>query len=158
MEKPLVVYFSCTDTTAKKAKLLAQLLKTKALRLTAKVPYTSADLTWQNATSRANREQEDPACRPEFEPLELPEFETLFLGYPTWWGIPPRLIETFLESLELTNKHVVLFTTSGSSAPEKGRSELKRLFPQVTFGPVKRVNNATEAELNAWLTTLNAAD
>lgn len=154
MEKAIVVYFSCTDTTAKKAEVLAQILKTKAWRLQAKIPYTQADLTWQNATSRANQEQEDETSRPEFVPLELPEFETLFLGYPTWWGLPPRLIETFLESLDLTGKRIVLFTTSGSSTPEKGLAELKQLFSQVEFGPAKRVNNATATELVAWIKTL----
>lgn len=154
MEKAIVVYFSCTGTTAKKAELLAELLKTKARRLQAKIPYTQADLTWQNATSRANQEQEDGTSRPEFVPLELPKFETLFLGYPTWGGLPPRLIETFLESLDLTGKRVVLFTTSGSSTPEKGLAELKHHFPQVEFGPVKRVNNATATELATWIKTL----
>lgn len=115
---------------------------------------TQVDLTWQNATSRANQEQEDETSRPEFVPLELREFETLFLGYPTWWGLPPRLIETFLESLDLTGKRVVLFTTSCSSTPEKGLAELKQLFSQVEFGPAKRINNATATELTAWIKTL----
>lgn len=157
MANNVLVYFSETGTTESAAKKIANILDIPAMRLEAQVPYTSADLNWHDDNSRANEEQSDSKARPAFKPLEIDNYDTLILGYPTWWGVPPRIIDSFVESLNLKGKTVLPFTTSGSSAPERGVEELRKLLPDTLVLDGKRVNNASEAELAHWLKGNNIA-
>lgn len=151
MTKNALVYFSQTGTTENAAEKIAKILNIPAHQLEAKVPYTSADLNWHNDSSRANKEQNDENARPEFKPLNLGDFDTLILGYPTWWGVPPRIVDAFVESLDLKGKTVLPFATSGSTGPERGVERLRKLLPDSKVLAGRRVNNASEAELEDWL-------
>lgn len=153
--KNAIAYFSRTNNTKQEAVLLSDLLGVPATEIKAAVPYLDVDINWQNKDCRANQEQDDQSCRPAIEPVTLPDFDNLFLGYPTWWGIPPRLIETFLESQDLRDKTIIPFTTSGSSPAERGGNEIKALLPQATVLPATRVNNFSKEQLNAWLNKLD---
>ena len=155
MTEIALVYFSETGTTANAAKKIAKILNVPAIRLEAQVPYTSADLNWNDDSSQANEEQGNPSARPEFKPLKIDNYDTLILGYPTWWGVPPRIIDSFVESLNLRGKTVLPFTTSGSSAPERGVAELRKLLPDTLVLDGKRVNNSSETELKQWLRSNN---
>lgn len=156
--KPAIVYFSRTNNTKQEADLLSQILGVPAIALHPQQPYTDADIDWQNKQSRANKEQNDPAARPALEPVDLPEFDTLFLGYPTWWGIPPRLIDTFIDQHDLAGKVVVPFTTSGSTPAEHGGDELRDLLPQSKVIDAERVNNFSLNDLKKWIASINFSD
>lgn len=152
--KPVIAYFSCTGTTKAAAEKLSHVLQVPAFEIKAQTPYTTADLNWHDDQSRANQEQNDPMARPTFEPLSLPDFDVLFLGYPTWWGIPPRVVESFAESLDLKDKTVVPFATSGSSAPEKGGRELAGLLKDAKVLPASRVNGWSETQFKQLVDNL----
>lgn len=152
--KPAIVYFSRTNTTKKEAQLLSQILGVSAIEIQPQKAYTDADINWQDDNSRANREQNDPSARPAIKPVQLPDFDTLFLGYPTWWGIPPRLIDTFLESINLSGKTVIPFTTSGSTPAERGGKEVRQLLPGVTVKDAERVNNFSINDLKKWVANI----
>ncbi|QLL70652.1 flavodoxin [Lactobacillus sp. 3B(2020)] len=149
-----IAYFSETGTTKQAAERLGQVLKVTPLAIEATVPYTNADLNWQNDNSRANREQSGQATPPTAKPLTLPDFNVLFLGYPTWWGVPPMVIHDFLAHQTLAGKVVVPFATSGSSSPERGEAIIKQLLPKSDVKPAKRVNNFSIAQLKAWVQQL----
>ncbi|WP_416381617.1 flavodoxin [Lactobacillus amylovorus] len=87
---------------------------------------TSVDLDCHNDTSRANEEQSDKKSRPASKPLKIYDFDTLILGYPTWWGSAPRIIDSLVESLNLKGKTILPFITSCLSTPERGVEELKQ--------------------------------
>ena len=76
-------------------------------RIEPEEPYTSADLNYNNSSSRANREQNDPSARPAIAgSLEnLSDYDIVFLGYPIWWGKAPKIIFTFLESYDFAVKY-----------------------------------------------------
>ena len=114
----LVAYFSCTNNTGKIAGHIQAALGEKAdlYEIIPEEPYTSADLNY-NTDCRANREQEDPAARPAIRGKveDLDRYDVVFLGYPIWWGCPPRIVYTFLEGYDWAGKTIVPFCTSGSS-------------------------------------------
>lgn len=115
--RALVVYFSCTNMTTGIADRIAEVTDAATWRIVPEVAYTSEDLNYNNSSSRANREQNDPSARPAIlgKCENLADYEVIFLGYPIWWGKAPKVIFTFLESHDLAGKTVVPFCTSHSS-------------------------------------------
>ena len=94
--KKLVVCFSDGGTTLAKAEQLAKEHAADLFELKAKVPYTAADVNWQDNASRNVKEQNDKSSRPEIELLpDLSGVDELWLGYPIWWYTHPRIINTF---------------------------------------------------------------
>ncbi len=90
-------------------------------RIQPKIAYTKADLDWTNKSSRSSVEMSDPASRPEIvnEKLDVSSYDTIFLGFPIWWYVAPTIINTFLESFDLSGKTIVPFATSGGSGMGK---------------------------------------
>ena len=97
-------------------------------------------------------EMNDPASRPEIaEQLpNMTDYETVFIGFPIWWYVAPRIISTFVESYDFTGKTMVPFATSGGSGMGRTVDELKKLCPDADWKAGKMVNNASERELADW--------
>lgn len=122
----LVAYFSQTGNTRAVAQKLASVTGGTLYEITPEIPYSKDDLDYTVKDSRANREQNDASARPKLRgtPEHFQDVKVIFLGYPVWWGIEPRSIDTFSESLDFTGKTIVPFCTSGSSGIEKVRKIL----------------------------------
>ncbi len=115
--KFLVVYFSATGNTEEVAKKLAAELDAGIYKIEPEEPYTSADLDWHNKQSRTSVECNDKNSRPKIKG-RLPDisgYDTIFVGYPIWWGIAPHIVLTFLEKEKVAGKNIVPFCTSGGS-------------------------------------------
>ncbi len=114
----LVAYFSNTGNTESIARHIQSAFGENATlyRIVSEEPYTAADLNY-NTDCRANREQKDPSVRPAISGQieNMAQYDVVFLGYPIWWGEPPRIIYTFLEGYDWAGKTVIPFCTSGSS-------------------------------------------
>ena len=121
MSKKLVAYFSASGVTAKVAERLSESIGADLHEITPKVRYTDADLDWRDKTSRSSIEMTNPASRPEIERIRdnMQDYDTIYLGFPIWWYIAPTIINTFLESYDLTGKTIVPFATSGGSGMGK---------------------------------------
>ena len=121
MSKKLVAYFSASGVTAKVAERLSESIGADLHEITPKVRYTDADLDWRDKTSRSSIEMSNPASRPEIERIRdnMQDYDTIYLGFPIWWYIAPTIINTFLESYNLTGKTIVPFATSGGSGMGK---------------------------------------
>ena len=128
MSKALVAYFSASGVTADAAKKLAEAEGADLYEITPETPYTAADLDYTNRQSRSTLEMTDPASRPALADRDAPiaGHDTIFLGFPIWWGTAPRIVNTFLESHDFSGKTVVLFATSGSSGFGKTAEDLKK--------------------------------
>lgn len=115
--KSIVAYFSCTDNTKNIAEYVAESAGADIYRIEPLVPYTSADLNYNNADSRTSKEQNDAAARPAIVGSlpNLNNYEVVYLGYPIWWGQAPKIMYTFVESYDLAGKIVIPFCTSGGS-------------------------------------------
>lgn len=99
-KKILVAYFSCTGTTGRVAESIAGAVDGQLYRITPAEAYTSADLDWNDKSSRSSVEMADEDSRPELggEPLDMKDYDIVFLGYPIWWDLCPRPVNTFLEN------------------------------------------------------------
>ena len=119
MSKVLVAYFSSTVTTGVAATGLAKAIGADTYEIVPEVPYTNDDLNWRNEQSRSSVEMKDKKnFRPAIgsAPVEnIQQYDKIFVAYPIWWYTSPSIINTFLESYDLSGKDIVLFATSGST-------------------------------------------
>ncbi|MGT2924389.1 flavodoxin [Streptococcus caviae] len=153
MIKTLILYFSNTGTTKRVAELMAQELGADLYRILAEQDYTAADLTWTNANCRANQEQNDEASRPAYSGSlpDLTSYDQVIIGHPIWWRIPPKIIRTVLEDLDLTGKKVASFATSGGS----DYHEAQRAMEQWTgLRLPKGQILSSSASVKKWLSTI----
>lgn len=145
-KKVLVAYFSCTGTTEKVANTIAEAVNGKLYRITPATPYTSADLDWNNKKSRSSVEMADEKSRPALsgEAISLKDYDVVFLGYPIWWDVCPRPVNTFLEKYDFTGKTVIPFATSGGSSITNSVRQFKKLYPKIKWGEGKLFNSGAK--------------
>ena len=118
-EKVLVVWFSASGNTDAVAGTIAETLEADTFEIVPTEPYTSADLNWRDRQSRVSREHNDESLRDvELEtvtPEGWEDYDTIFLGYPIWWGIAAWPVSSFVAANDFEGKTVVPFCTSTSS-------------------------------------------
>ncbi len=117
MSKKLVAFFSCTGTTKKVAENLAKAIGSDLYEILPTKLYTNADLNWTDKTSRSSLEMNDKNSRPEIatKVSNMEDYDTIFIGFPIWWYVAPKIINTFLESYDFSGKKIIVFCTSGGS-------------------------------------------
>ncbi|MBR0464831.1 MAG: NAD(P)H-dependent oxidoreductase [Clostridia bacterium] len=154
----LVVYFSATGTTKGVAEKLAEGLNADLYEIVPEQPYTDADLDYNDRSSRTSQETDDPACRPAIagELPDLTGYDTVFIGYPIWWGDVPRIVSTFVESVDLTDKTMAVFFTSGGSGLGNSMNHLEQQAGAGAWLEGKRFSARTTVdELTDWAASLN---
>lgn len=153
----LVAYFSATGTTARVAKKIAEVVNGDLFAIIPVKSYTEADLDWHNQASRSSREMQDKKSRPAIanQVSNMADYDQIFLGFPIWWYQAPTIINTFLESYDLTNKIIIPFATSGGSGMGKTNDYLKVSCPQALLKEGARLKaNISELEIKEWLASL----
>ncbi len=158
MNRKLVAYFSASGVTAKVAETLSETMGADLFAIEPKVPYTKADLDWMDKNSRSTLEMKDPTSRPEIARVRdnMEEYDTVFVGFPIWWYVAPTIINTFLESYDLTGKTIIPFATSGGSGMGKTN---EKLLPsckgaKLLDGRVLKANVGVK-ELDEWVAGLS---
>ena len=143
MSKKLVAYFSASGVTKKVALRLAQEELAELFEICPKIEYTSADLNWMDDNSRSSLEMKAQSCRPEIlNKLDnLDQYEIIYLGFPIWWYVEPRIIDTFLESYNFSKKQIEPFATSGGSGISNVVENLKAHYPELNFADGRLLNN-----------------
>ena len=157
MSKKLVAYFSASGVTAKVAQALAEAIGADIFEIAPKVPYTEADLNWMDEKARSTIEMNDTSSRPEIESKRdnMSEYDTFFVGFPIWWYVAPTIINTFLESYDLTGKTVIPFATSGTSGMGKTNERLAPSCKGAKLLEGKRFDSRVSGkELAAWADNL----
>ena len=152
--RALVVYFSCTNTTKGIADRIVEAIGAATWRIEPETAYTSEDLNYNNSSSRANREQNDPSARPVIKGKceNLADYDVVFLGYPIWWGKAPKVIFTFLESHDLTGETVIPFCTSHSSGIGASDTDLHRLAAGTEWKQGRRFSgNESKETIEKWI-------
>ncbi len=139
--KSLVLYFSATGTTKSIAERIAKEANSDIIEIIPKEKYTSADLNY-NSDCRANREQNDSKARPEIEnQIDITAYDTIFLGYPIWWGTNPKIILTLLDTYDFTGKTIIPFCTSGSTGISGSVSNLRNYNSKLTIKDGQRFSS-----------------
>ena len=134
--KTLVAYFSATGTTKLAAMKIARQQNAQLWEIEPAEKYTVADLDWRNPQSRSSLEMTDPEERPMIKQCtDITPYDVIYLGFPIWWGICPRIINSWLDNNlpQLEGKTLIPFATSGSSGIEDAEEYLRKTYPSLNW-------------------------
>lgn len=155
--KVLVAYFSANGQTAKLAKAIAGVTGGDLFEIAPETAYTAADLDRMDKKSRSTIEMNAPKSRPAIagQVADMVQYDTVFVGFPIWWGQAPKIVYTFLESYDLSGKTIVPFCTSGGSGMG-GEDILKAACSKDTkWLPGKRLSSReSAASVQKWVESL----
>lgn len=158
MSSTLVAYFSCSGVTEKLTKALAKVVEGDLYKIEPAVPYSQADLNWQDQKSRSTIEMRDKKSRPEIAGKipDMDKYDLVFVGFPIWWYIAPTIINTFLENYDFSGKTVIPFATSGGSGVGETDKWLHvSASGETKWRPAKRFGSGIDpAALEAWVKDL----
>lgn len=157
MSRKLVTFFSASGVTAKLAEQLSEAIGADLFEIEPAQRYTKSDLNWMDKQSRSTIEMKDPASRPAIAQKRdnMAEYDVIFVGFPVWWYVAPHIINSFLESYDLSGKVVVPFATSGGSDMGKTNEALAPSCPGAKLVEGKVLNGKQTVEkLNAWVDSL----
>lgn len=152
-DKVLVAYFSATGTTAEAARAVADATGGELYEIVPRQPYTSADLDWNDRRSRSSVEMNDPKSRPAIQETKgnIADYDIVFIGYPIWWDLAPRAVNTFIESHDLNGKTVIPFATSGGSTLGNSAAALKRSYPALNWKEGRLLNRTDGKAVREWI-------
>ena len=147
MKKTLVAYFSASGVTARVAKEMSEAVKADLYEICPVEAYTDADLNWMDKKSRSTVEMNDPACRPKIAGAveNIEQYDTVLIGFPIWWYVEPRIIDTFLESYDFSGKTLIPFATSGGSGIGRAEKSMREHCPKANWKQGKLVNSGAVA-------------
>ena len=158
----LVAYYSATGNTENIANYIAQATGGDIFEITPAEPYTSDDLNWSDENSRVSREYADESLR-DVEPTTTEvenwdSYDTVFIGYPIWWGIAAWPVDGFVEANDFTGKTVIPFCTSSSSGLGESGDLLAELAGTGDWQEGQRFRSSTdESDVADWVSSLNPA-
>lgn len=147
MSKTLIVYFSASGVTRKVAEQFADSIGAELFEIRPQQEYSSADLNWMNPVSRCNREKlgnKDVPVAGRVEGFE--EFDTVYIGFPIWYGCAPNVVNTFCKGYDWSGKTVHAFATSGGSGIGKSAEKLKPYVKGAATVDAKLVSSAAEVQ------------
>ncbi len=142
----LVAYFSATGTTKHVAEQLAKQLGADLFEIAPEVPYTAADLDWQDKQSRSTLEMQDKQSRPAIatKVADMSKYDRVLIGFPIWWYTCPTIINTFMDSYDFSGKTIVPFATSGGSTPRQATRDLQKSYPKYNFREGVLLNRSSD--------------
>ena len=147
--KTIVAYFSASGTTASVAAEIAKAADADLFEIRPEKPYTAGDLDWTDRKSRSSAEMKDESARPAIagDLPDLSAYDTLYIGFPIWWGIAPRIINTFMEGCDLSGRKIVIFATSGGSSLPYAVDDLRRKYPDLDIAEGKLLNGHVDGDI-----------
>lgn len=149
--RTLVAYFSATGTTEKAAKQIAEVTGGASTKynLQRNIP---PPLWTGDKSSRSSVEMADASSRPALrsQPQNLAAYDTIYIGFPIWWNLAPRIINSFIEKGDFTGKILIPFATSGGSRISNAEQELKKAYPSLNWQKGRLMNGATKEEIKQW--------
>lgn len=157
--KVLVVYYSASGNTKRVAEDIAEAADGDLFEITPAEPYTSDNLNWTNSDSRVSREHDDESLRDV--PLTTTEvenwddYDTVFIGYPIWWGIAAWPVDTFVKNNDFTGKTVIPFATSSSSGMGQSGTLLSEMAGTGDWQDGQRFSSgASQSDVADWVSGL----
>ena len=157
--KTLVVYYSASGNTERVAKDIAEAAGADLFEIVPTEVYTSEDLNWTNSDSRVSREHDDESLRDvPLTTTEVPDwdsYDTVFIGYPIWWGIAAWPVDTFVKSNDFTGKTVIPFATSSSSGMGQSGSLLADMAGTGEWQEGQRFSSGVSSDdVQSWVNGL----
>lgn len=157
--KTLVVYYSATGNTEEAANYIAAATGADLFELVPVEPYSSDDLNWSDDNSRVVYEHDNPEAR-EVELVETTvsdweSYDTIFIGYPIWWGIAAWPVDGFIKANDFTGKTVIPFCTSSSSSlGESGELLAEAAGTGNWLDGMRFSSRVSEGDVQTWIDSL----
>lgn len=153
----VVIYFSATGNTKRVAEYIKEITNSDIIEIEPVDKYTNEDLNYSNDDCRANQEQNDDNARPEIaNEIAVDSYDTIYLGFPIWWGDVPKIILTFLDAYDLSEKTVIPFCTSGGSGISTSMNTLRNYNQNIKWVEGHQFSSSTSKEtVENWLNELN---
>ena len=157
--KTLVVYYSASGNTERVAKDIAEAAGADLFEIVPAELYTSDDLNWTNPDSRVSREHDDESLRDvpltTTEVSDWDSYDTVFIGYPIWWGIAAWPVDTFVKNNDFTGKTVIPFATSSSSGMGQSGSLLADMAGTGEWQEGQRFSSGVSSDdVQSWVNGL----
>ena len=157
--KTLVVHYSASGNTERVAKDIAEAAGADLFEIVPTEVYTSEDLNWTNPDSRVSREHDDESLRDvPLTTTEVPDwdsYDTVFIGYPIWWGIAAWPVDTFVKNNDFTGKTVIPFATSSSSGMGQSGSLLADMAGTGEWQEGQRFSSGVSSDdVQSWVNGL----
>ena len=157
--KTLVVYYSASGNTERVSKDIAEAAGADLFEIVPTEVYTSDDLDWTNPDSRVSREHDDESLRDvPLTTTEVPDwdsYDTVFIGYPIWWGIAAWPVDTFVKNNDFTDKTVIPFATSSSSGMGQSGSLLADMAGAGEWQEGQRFSSGVSSDdVQSWVNGL----
>ena len=151
--KIMIVYFSATGTTADAAYMIADITGGKLFEIVPQQAYTSEDLNWHSKKSRSSVEMNNPQSRPALQEdqKDIVSCKTIFIGYPIWWDLAPRVINSFIEKHNLAGKTLIPFATSGGSSINNSVVELRKAYYDLNWQDGRLLNGSSREAIQHWV-------
>ena len=152
--KDLICYFSASGLTRKIAQKISEELNADIFEIEPKTQYSEADLDWQNSNSRSSLEMKRLVKNPEIidKPLNINNYNRVFVGFPIWWYEAPTIIHTFFKKYSMNNKIIILFASSGMSLFGETKKILSDIVdPSNDIIEGKVFHNYKEKDIKKWL-------
>ena len=147
--KTLVIFFSAEGKTAGIAKQFAAAKGADVFEIVPEQPYTAADIRWVNPLARCNKEKMGKKDVPVAGSVEnFSEYDTVYLGFPIWYGAAPNVVNTFCKAYDWSGKKVYAFATSGGSGIGRTAEKLQPFVPGCASLDAKLVHSAVD--VTAW--------
>ena len=149
----IVIYFSETGNTKKVAEMIGTVIDSPVISIIPKDEYTLEDIDYTSENSRANKEQQNSKARPEIaNKIDITNYDTIYLGYPIWWGDVPKIILTLIDTYDFRGKTIIPFCTSGSSGISTSINTLRKYNSNMTVLNGKRFSTSvTKEEISTWI-------
>lgn len=145
----LIAYFSASGRTRKAAEKLAETVGADTYEIRPEEPYSAADLDWTDKMSRSSVEMKDESARPAIAG-SLPDssaYDAIYIGFPIWWGVAPRIINTFIEGCDLRGRKIAVFATSGGSSLPYAVDDLRKRYPDLDIVEGKLLNGRIDGDI-----------
>lgn len=157
--RTLVAYYSATGSTKKASETIAKELNAELFEIVPQTPYSSEDLNWNDSNSRVSIEHNDESKRnvplAATTPDNWEQYDTVYIGYPIWWGIAAWPVNSFVTGNDFVGKTVIPFCTSASSGLGSSVELLKNAAGTGTWKDGKRFSSsASETDIKEWLDTI----
>ena len=157
--KTLVVYYSATGNTKDVAEKIAKITDGDLFEIEPKEPYTDDDLDWTNDDSRVSKEHDDESLR-DVELVSTTvdnwdSYDTVYIGYPIWWGIAAWPVDNFVKDNDFTGKIVIPFCTAASSGIGDSGNLLEEMAGTGNWKDGERFRGgASESDISSWIDSL----
>ena len=145
-------YSSRTNNTEHVAQTIQSILDCDILEVEPQIPY---DDNYNSMLNRAQKELEEirqgnyPAIKTSVDNFD--NYDIIFIGYPIWWNLAPRIIDTFIETHHLAGKTLIPFATSGGSGITNSVGALKKAYPDLNWKEGKLLNRMDENGIREWI-------